>query len=211
MDSSKVYVIDYDMKQAEVIMFAKGEKLNNDEYSIIKFHNEYFGGGMSSIVFQDMRESKALAYSVYSTFTMPKKPSDSHYGFSYVGTQADKLGEAIQGMQSLLINMPQANSNMETAREGILQKIRTERITKSKVLDYYETFTKMGLDYDKRIDLFSDVVDFTMDDLTTFHNTHVKNDNYTYMVLGSSKEIDLNLLEQYGEVTILNLEDIFGY
>jgi predicted Zn-dependent peptidase len=73
MDSSKVYVIDYDMKQAEVIMFAKGEKLNNDEYSIIKFHNEYFGGGMSSIVFQDMRESKALAYSVYSTFTMPKK------------------------------------------------------------------------------------------------------------------------------------------
>jgi hypothetical protein len=50
-----------------------------------------------------------------------------------------------------------------------------------------------------------------MDDLTSFHNTHVKNDNYTYMVLGSSKEIDLNLLEQYGEVTILNLEDIFGY
>jgi len=211
MDSSKVYVIDYDMKQAEVIMFAKGEKLNNDEYSIIKFHNEYFGGGMSSIVFQDMRESKALAYSVYSTFTMPKKSSDSHYGFSYVGTQADKLGEAIQGMQSLLMKMPQANSNMETAREGILQKIRTERITKSKVLDYYETFTKMGLDYDKRIDLFSDVVDFTMDDLTNFHNTHVKNDNYTYMVLGSSKEIDLKLLEGYGEVIILKLEDIFGY
>ena len=64
----------------------------------------------------------------------------------------DKLGEAIQGMQSLLMKMPQANSNMETAREGILQKIRTERITKSKVLDYYETFPKMGLDYEKRID-----------------------------------------------------------
>jgi predicted Zn-dependent peptidase len=211
MDSSKVYVIDYDMKQAEVIMFTKGEKLNNDEYSIIKFHNEYFGGGMSSIVFQDMRESKALAYSVYSTFTIPKKSSDSHYGFSYVGTQADKLGEAMQGMQALLEEMPQANSNMETAREGILQKIRTERITKNKVLDYYETFNKMGVNYDKRIDLFNDVVDFTMEDLTNFHDTHVKNDNYTYMVLGSSNEIDLKLLEKYGEVTILKLEDIFGY
>ena len=142
MDSSKVYVVDYDMKQAEVVMYTRGSKLNKDEYSIIKFHNEYFGGGMSSIVFQDMRESKALAYSVYSTFTIPKKSSDSHYGFSYVGTQADKLGEAMQGMQALLEEMPQANSNMETAREGILQKIRTERITKNKVSDYYETFNK---------------------------------------------------------------------
>ena len=70
---------------------------------------------------------------------------------------------------------------------------------------------KIMLNYDKRIDLFNDVVDFTMEDLTNFHDTHVKNDNYTYMVLGSSNEIDLKLLEKYGEVTILKLEDIFGY
>ena len=199
------------MKQDEVVMYTRGSKLNKDEYSIIKFHNEYFGGGMSSIVFQEMRESKALAYSVYSTYTIPKNLDDSHYGFSYVGTQADKLGDAMQGMLGLLTQMPEANSNMETAREGILQKIRTERITKAKVLDYYEEVKKVNIDYDMRSDLYNNVSAFTMEDLTNFHNTHVKSDNYTYMVLGSSKEIDLNLLEPYGEVTILRLEDIFGY
>jgi len=211
MDKNQVYVLDYDMKQAEVVMYTRGSKLNKDEYSIIKFHNEYFGGGMSSIVFQEMRESKALAYSVYSTYTIPKKLDDSHYGFSYVGTQADKLGDAMQGMLGLLTQMPEASSNMETAREGILQKIRTERITKAKVLDYYEEVKKVNIDYDMRSDLYNNVSDFTMEDLTNFHNTHVKSDNYTYMVLGSSEEIDLKLLESYGEVTILKLEDIFGY
>jgi len=211
MNKNQVYVIDYDMKQAEVIMYAKGSKLNKDEYSIIKFHNEYFGGGMSSIVFQEMRESKALAYSVYSTYTIPKRLNDSHYGFSYIGTQADKLSEAMEGMLGLLIQMPEANSNMETAREGILQKIRTERITKAKVLDYYEKAKKINLDYDNRLDLYNDVTEFTMNDLSQFHDTHIKSDNYTYMVLGSSDEIDLKLLEQYGDITILKLEDIFGY
>lgn len=211
MNKNQVYVLDYDMKQAEVVMYTRGSKLNKDEYSIIKFHNEYFGGGMSSIVFQEMRESKALAYSVYSTYTIPKKLDDSHYGFSYVGTQADKLGDAMQGMLGLLTQMPEANSNMETAREGILQKIRTERITKTKVLDYYEEVKKVNIDYDMRRDLYKNVSAFTMEDLTNFHNTHVKSDNYTYMVLGSSKEIDLKLLESYGDVTILKLEDVFGY
>ena len=98
MDKPMVYVVDYDMKQAEVMILSKGEKLKIDEYSQIKFHNEYFGGGMSSIVFQEIRESQALAYSVYSTYTIPKDTNTSHYSMSYIGTQADKLSEAMEGM-----------------------------------------------------------------------------------------------------------------
>ena len=128
-------------------MYAKGSKLDNDKYPIIKLHNEYFGGGMSSIVFQDLRESKALAYSVYSTYTIPKKLEDSHYQFSYIGTQADKLAEAMDGMLGLLTQMPEANSNFENAKEAVLQKIRTERITKTKVLDYFEAAQKILEDF----------------------------------------------------------------
>ena len=211
MNSNIVYVIDYDMKQAEVIMFAKGEKLNQEKHSIIKLHNEYFGGGMSSIVFQEMRESKALAYSVYSTYTIPKRLEDSHYQFSYVGTQADKLGDAMQGMKGLLTQMPEASSNMETAREGLIQKIRTERITKSKILDAFEASQKVNINYDQRKDVFNDIPAFSMQDLKSFHDNHINNDNYTYMVLGSVDEMNMELLKKYGQVKILELDDIFGY
>ena len=51
------------MKQAEILMVAKGQGFNAEKMPLIKLHNEYFGGSMGSIVFQTLRESKALAYS----------------------------------------------------------------------------------------------------------------------------------------------------
>ena len=122
MDKPIVYVIDYDMKQAEVLMLSKRESLNMKEYANIKFHNEYFGGGMSSIVFQEMRESKALAYSVYSTYTIPRDTNSSHYLMSYIGTQADKLSEALAGISELLISCPEAESNMNNAKKQLNKK-----------------------------------------------------------------------------------------
>ncbi len=211
MDKPVVYVVDYDMKQAEVMMLAKGDKLNMEEYPIIKFHNEYFGGGMSSIVFQEMRESKALAYSVYSTYTVPRKMNESHYLMSYIGTQADKLSEAMVGMTELLNTMPQAVTNMDNAREGIVQKIRTERITKSKVLNEYEQAQKRGVGTDVRADVYKQVQDFTMDDLLNFHSTHIASGSRVVMVLGSKGDLDLEVLSEYGEIKHLTLEDVFAY
>ena len=211
MKEPVVYVLDYDMKQAEVLILSKGEKLNIDNYSAIKFHNEYFGGGMSSIVFQDMREARALAYSVYSTYRIPSKKEDYHYSMSYIGTQSDKLEEAIDGMNGLLNVMPEAESNMKNAKKAILQKIRTERLTKSQVLNQYESAMRMGLDYDIRKDLFNQVENFNMDTLKDFHDTYISNETRVVMVLGSKNNLDLNVLEKYGTIKHLTLEDVFGY
>ena len=92
-----------------------------------------------------------------------------------------------------------------------MQRIRTERITKQKVIEYYEAASKINVDYDQREDLFNNVGSFTMENLREFHNSHIKNDNYTYMVLGSLDELDMDVLKTYGEVSVLTLEDIFGY
>jgi predicted Zn-dependent peptidase len=211
MNKPLVYVVDYDMKQAEVMILAKGDKLNIDDYAIIKYHNEYFGGGMSSIVFQEMRESKALAYSVYSTYTIPSDKDNSHYLMSYIGTQADKLADAMQGMTELLDVMPEAEANMNNAKEGIEQKIRTERLTKSRVLSEYENAQKLGVDYDLRKDVYNQVENFDMSSLQDFHNSHISSGTRVIMVLGSKDDLDLEVLQQYGEIKHLTLKDVFGY
>ena len=206
-----VYVVDYDMKQAEVIMLSKGSKLNMSEFSKIKFHNEYFGAGMSSIVFQELRESKALAYSVYSTYTIPKDTNSSHYLMSYIGTQVDKLSEAMSGMSELLDEMPKAETNMNNAKEAIIQRIRTERLTKSKVLSEYEKAQEQGVNYDMRTDLYNQVQAFNVDSLNDFHNSHIANRNRVVMVLGAKSDLDLSVLKEYGEIKHLTLEEVFGY
>ena len=86
-----------------------------------------------------------MAYSVYSTYSIPRDDKDSHYSFSYIGTQADKLDEAMEGMMALLQSMPEAESNMKSAKEGVIQKIRTERLTKSKILSEYQKAEKIRI------------------------------------------------------------------
>ena len=211
MDKPMVYVVDYDMKQAEVMMLSKGSRFNKNKLPIITYHNEYFGGGMSSIVFQEMRESKALAYSVYSTYTLPRDTNTSHYLMSYIGTQADKLPEAMKGMTELLDVMPEAESNMNNAKEAIEQKIRTERRTKSKVLSEYEGHQKLGVNHDLRKDVYESVQNFDMNSLREFHNSHISSGTRVVMVLGSKEDLDLDVLKQYGEIKHLTLEDVFGY
>ena len=64
LDIPTVFVVDYEMQQAEILLLAKGGELNVSDIPKIKFHNSYFGGGMSSIVFQDMRESKSRLFRI---------------------------------------------------------------------------------------------------------------------------------------------------
>ena len=211
INKTSVYIVDYDMKQAEILMVAKGEKFNAEKMPLIKLHNEYFGGSMGSIVFQTLRESKALAYSVYSAYSTPREDDKSHYVTAYIGTQVDKLAEAMIGMNELLTTIPEVQANLENAKEAVIQKIRTERITKDRVLFNYESAKRLGYDYDSRKDIFENIDKFGMTDLTNFHNNHMSGKEYTILVLGNKDELDMNALKAYGEVKFLSLEDVFGY
>jgi predicted Zn-dependent peptidase len=209
--NTNVYVVDYDMKQAEVIFLAKDEQYNKNIIPQARMFNEYFGGGMSSVVFQEMRESKALAYSVYSTYSNATKKSENNYAFSYIGTQADKLPEAMAGMMDLINNMPESESNFKASKESILQGIRSERITKAGILLNYESARKLGLDYDIRKDIFKTVPSLTFDEVKSFEQTHLKGKQYNVLAVGKQESLDMKTLEKYGKVTFLSLEDIFGY
>ncbi|MEI6022195.1 MAG: insulinase family protein, partial [Bacteroidota bacterium] len=115
-----VYVVDYDMKQAEIIMLTNGESYKRENVPVITLYNNYFGGGMSSVLFQDLRESKALAYSTYSRYNQPNKLTKKYYNLSYIGSQADKLAEAMKGLSDLLNEMPKAEASFNAAKESVL-------------------------------------------------------------------------------------------
>ncbi len=210
-DKTQVYVVDYDMKQAEIMMLSKKEMYNPKTVAAAAIYNEYFGGGMGSIVFQEMRESKALAYSVYSVYQSPADSAKAHYVMAYIGTQADKLKEAMAGMTDLLNNMPESEKSFELAKKAALEKIRTERITKASKLWNYETALKRGLDYDIRKDVYDAIPNMTMADLKAFHENYIKNSKYTIMVIGKKSGLDMKALNSYGEVSYLTLKDVFGY
>lgn len=209
--NNTVYVIDYDMKQAEIVILTEGDKFKASEVPIITMYNEYFGGGMSSVVFQDLRESKALAYSCYSIYGKPRDPKLPYYNFSYIGSQADKLPEAMAGMTNLLNGMPKSDIAFGAAKEAILQNIKTERINKSDILFDYINAEKFGLKTDIRKETYSKVSTMTFADVKAFQDSKIKNKATSILILGKKELLDVKTLEKYGTVKYLTLKDVFGY
>ena len=125
-DRKKVYVVNYDMVQAEIVMLSKKGKYDRNIEAINEVFNNYFG----TLTFTEIRESKALAYSAFAFLTSPNNLEDSKYFYSYIGTQVDKLPEAMAGMTELIKNMPVAENSFNASKSGILNQIQTERITK---------------------------------------------------------------------------------
>jgi len=206
-----VYIVDYNMTQVEILMVAKSQAYAPEQMPVMNLFNEYFGSGMSSVVFQELREAKGLAYTAYAAYSTPSRPDRSHYIYSFIGTQNDKLPEAMAGMKNLLDKMPVSEKSFNTAKDAIIERLRTERITKTSILFNYLNAQKMGLDHDVRMDVYNTVPKLNFDDLKKFQDEHVANKAFTVLVLGKKDQLDLETLSKYGKIKFLSLEEIFGY
>lgn len=208
---STVYVVDYDMKQAELVMIGKGEAFTDKIIPQVRMYNEYFGGNMSAILFQELRESKALAYSVAGQYRIPNRAGKSFYLNTYIGTQVDKLSEALQGMTDLIKDLPSSEVSFNTAKESVISGIRNERLSKTPLLFAYEGARRQGLNYDIRKPIFDQALTMTFEDVKKFQQTYVKNLPVTLLVIGKKDLLDIKSLEKYGEVKFLTLKEVFGY
>ena len=210
-DSNAVYWVNYDMVQAEVVLLSKSVLFDKDLLPVVSLYNEYFGGSMSSIVFQEIRESKALAYSVKSSYMNGRELGRANYVYSYIGTQADKLKEALNGMQELLTNMPEASVTFNISKDAIINNIETERITKADILFNYESSKKLGVNYDLREDIYKKVKTLTFNDIKKFQEHFIKEVPQKILIIGSKDKIDFKSLSKYGKVKELTLKEVFGY
>ena len=205
-----VFFAHYDMVQSEIMWLKKSTEYNIEEGAQISMFNEYFGGGMSSIVFQEIREAKALAYSTYSFYSGAGKLRENNTVLAYVGTQADKMSEAIEGMNVLLGDLPMDEKTFQNGKNSIQQSLETSRILKSSILFSYDQALKLGMEEDSRIMMRENLKDLTIEDVAKFHTTRIKGD-FTYIVLGNRDQVDLEYLSKYGNVKELTLEQLFGY
>jgi zinc protease len=175
-----------------------------------ELYNTYFGSGLSSIVFQEIRESRALAYSANVGYASPMKAEEAHYLRAYVGTQADKMQDAIKAMQEIIEEMPVSEKQIAQAVESIEKKIETSRVTKDAVYWNYLTTKQRGFEHDLRKDVYDKMKITTPADLQAFQQKHVKGRKYTYLVLGSKDKVDMKYLQSIGKVTELSLGEVFG-
>lgn len=208
---NQVLFTDYDMVQAETRWIRNTTAYDPAQTTLVNVFNNYFGGGMGSIVFQTIRESKALAYSTYGYYVQPQKKSDQYYMMSYVGSQADKFGDAVGAMNELLTKMPELSDNLELAKSQVKKDIQTERVMQDDIIFRYLAAQQLGLKDDIRKEMYTSVDKITMADVKKFHTTHFSGKPYTYALVASEKNVKMDDLKKIGEVKKISLEELFGY
>ena len=209
---NRVFIAEYDANQIYYIQYSnRGEKFDVANDADLDLYNEYFGGGMSGIVFQEMREARGLAYSARAYMGTPTY-ADGEYSFTaYIATQNDKMKQAIEAFDEIINTMPESEAAFNVAKESYINQIRTLRYTKASVLAAFIRTRDMGLDCDRARAVFEKVQTMTLDDVKAVQEQWVKDRNYHYCILGDSKNLDLNYLRTLGPITFLSQEEIFGY
>ncbi|MDR3246170.1 MAG: insulinase family protein [Prevotellaceae bacterium] len=211
-NENKVYLAHYDAKQIYFSMLSKGENGYNKEIEPYRqMYNNYFGGGMNGIVFQEMREARGLAYNAGASYSSPSKPDKSYYFSTMIATQNDKLADANAAFIEILNNMPESEKAFNLAKEGIISNIQTARALRESILWNYLRAKEFGYDYDSRKDVFEKVKTMKLSDVKAFQEKYIKDKPYTYCILGDTNDLDTNLLNSLGKVQKLTQEEIFGY
>ena len=211
-DETKVFLAPYEAKQIYMSQLSnRGETFDLAIEPARQLYVEYFGGGMNSIVFQEMRESRGLAYSASASLIKPGNLEQNYIFRSQIATQNDKMVDAISTFNEIINQMPESEAAFNLAKEGMIARLRTERITKESVIWSYINAQELGLDIDTRAQLYDEIQKMTLQDVVDFQEKWVKNRTYYYAILGDKKELDMNALKKLGIVVELKTEDIFGY
>lgn len=208
-----VYFVDYDSPQVRLRGYNRSVKYDFKLTPVVNLYNEYFGGSMNAIVFQEMREKRSLAYSANAYFSTPGKPINYFSNNSFIGTQNDKLSDAMVAFEDLFENMPVAEANFAMAKDALLSGIRTQRTIKRSIIFNYLSYERMGFDTRKPVSqyYFNAYPSMTMQDVIDFNKKYIKGQKKVYMLLGKESDIDFEALKKYGRIEKLTLEQIFGY
>lgn len=210
-EQNKVYLVHYKSNQINLGMYANAHPFSRDIYPISAAYNAYFGGTMSGIVFQEMREARGLAYSASARLTLADMPWTQYAYTTYIATQNDKLKDATQAFLEIINQMPLSEGTFESAKKLTLDNIKTSRITRGNVLWTYDRILRQGNTDNPDKLLFEKLPGFTLLDIKKFQEQYVKGKHYTYFIVGDKNSMDVEYLNSIAPLQELSLEEVFGY
>jgi predicted Zn-dependent peptidase len=208
---NEVYTADFDMLQAQIQWVRNIPGYQPSLQDRVSLYNSYFGDGMGSVVFQQLRESKALAYSTSARLETPAYKNDPYRMTAFIGCQADKIDEAITGMDSLLNDLPRSEDGVKNARMSIRKSIETQRYTEENLLGYYLMLENKGITTDFRQQTYEKLGILTYKDVKAFADQYIAHKKYAYCIIGPKELINGTDFNNYGKVKKLTLEELFGY
>ena len=185
-----------------------------EEAAVQAVFNEYFGGGMNGIVFQEMREARSLAYDAAAYYSRAGRKGEKRGDFfTHIITQNDKMADCISHFQErsptscLTVRAPSASP-----RRVSPSSLPANESPKMGIISRWHAIQQLGLDYGLNQKICADLPKVTLQDIVNFERRRTwPTSPLRYLILGDEKELDIEALEKIGPIHRLTTEEVFGY
>lgn len=187
-----------------------GTQWTPEREPVVALFNEYFGGGMNTVVFQELRESRGLAYNAFAAYVTPSRKGHPEFAMTHIISQNDKMMDCIRTFNAIVDTVPQSERAFALAKQALMKRIATERTTKTAIFAKYAQAKELGIDYDINRTIYEALPNITLQDIVKFEQENMAHKPYRYIILGDEKNLDIKALEQIAPIKRVSTEEIFG-
>ncbi len=209
--ANEVFIAPYEAKNICMRLYHnEGRSWNPEEAAILEVFNEYYGGGMNGIVFQEMREARGLAYNAFAYYFRPSWKDRKEQVMAHIITQNDKMNDCIAHFQDIINEMPASEAAFKIAKEAVTKRLASLRIMKLGIFLNFIASQKLGLDISYAEQVYKNLEKVTLEDIVNFEKTTMADKPYRYIILGDEKSLDMEALGKIGPIHRLTTEEVFG-
>ena len=209
---NEILLAPYDAKNIYMRMIHNEQRPWQPQEAAVKaLFNEYYGGGMNTIVFQELREARGLAYNAFAAYMEPSYKDQKEYFFTHIITQNDKMMDCVRQFHQILDTIPESETAFSIAKDALTKRLQSQRTTKFSLINAWLSAKRMGIDYDINKNIYAALPALQLSDIVRFEQQQMASKPYRYVILGDEKELDMKSLEQIAPIRRLSTEEIFGY
>ena len=172
--------------------------------------NQYFSGGFGGLVMNEIREKRSMAYYAGANVLTPAVPGNPTYMYGHLGTQNDKVNDAVDVFMGLVTDMPLNPGRLDNIKGYLRQEALSSHPDFRSKAQYLRAIQRMGYTADPARENLPRIDALTFEDIVKFYKENIQGKNYAIGIIGNPKMIDLDKLAQYGKVVKLNERKLFN-
>lgn len=212
-DRPTVFFIDMpDMAQSIVYGYVKGDPVDDKaSRHASRLFSVYFGGDMSSLMFQEIREFRSFAYRTSGRYQLPNHAHKVTAGSftAMLSTQSDKTLDALGVLDSLIREMPLKPERMEAVKQTLVNRINNDYPPFRNLSEKVASARMEGFDRDPAEEFLRDIATMDMQDISRFYREQISGRPVVYVIAGNRKHIDMKKLAEYGTIIKVKKKDIY--
>lgn len=206
----QIYFLPRDVAKSSVSMVMPLGVLGDEDRARARLLQEYFGGGMASIIFQEIREARGLAYFARGGVRTGSRPTDDWAFSGMMDTQSNKTIDALSFFLELVRERPLDSSRTDEAKVSLEEEYRSSRVEPRFIVYMVDRWFDRGDDKDPRPAEREGAVATDNTRLQDFANM-VTEAPVIISILGNESEIDMKALGGIAKVREVKPAQLFSW